>query len=72
MKKIINAPENFSKETVEGILYAHADRLSSLHGDLQILVRNDKTQPGKVSVVEHTIMLNMLTGIDDRAGGTAH
>lgn len=51
MKKIINAPENFSKETVEGILYAHADRLSALNGDLQILVRNDKVQTGKVSVV---------------------
>ncbi len=51
MKKIINAPENFSKETVEGILYAHADRLAALHGDLQILVRNDKVQTGKVSVV---------------------
>jgi len=51
MKKIINAPENFSKETVEGILYAHADKLAALHGDLQILVRNDNVQMGKVSVV---------------------
>lgn len=51
MKKIINAPENFSTETVEGILYAHPDSLAALDGDLQILVRNDEVQKGKVSVV---------------------
>ena len=51
MKKIINAPENFSIETVEGILYAHSDRLAALNGDLQILVRNDEVKSGKVGVV---------------------
>jgi len=51
MKKIINAPENFSRETVEGILLAHPDRLKALNGDLQIVARNDEVQEGKVSVV---------------------
>lgn len=51
MKKIINAPENFSTETVEGILYAYPERLAALNGDLQILVRNDEVKSGKVSVV---------------------
>ncbi|MBN2558790.1 MAG: dihydroxyacetone kinase subunit DhaK [Clostridia bacterium] len=51
MKKIINAPEDFSSETVEGILYAHPDRLKALDGDLQILVRADDVKKGKVSIV---------------------
>ena len=51
MKKIINAPEDFSRETVEGILYAHPDKLKVLNGDLQIMVRNDQVRKGKVSVV---------------------
>ena len=51
MKKIINAPESFSRETVEVILLAHSDRLKALGGDLQIVARNDNVKPNKVSVV---------------------
>jgi len=51
MKKIINAPEDFARETVEGILLAHSDRLKALEGDLQIIARNDIVKPGKVSIV---------------------
>ena len=51
MKKIINAPETFHKETVEGILLAHSDRLAALDGDFQVLVRNDEIPKGKVSIV---------------------
>ncbi|MBN1623177.1 MAG: dihydroxyacetone kinase subunit DhaK [Clostridia bacterium] len=51
MKKIINEPESFSRETVEGILLAHSDRLKALEGDLQIIARNDEVKPQKVSVV---------------------
>lgn len=51
MKKIINTPEAFSTETVEGILLAHSDRLKALNDDLQILVRNDEVKKGKVSIV---------------------
>jgi dihydroxyacetone kinase-like protein len=51
MKKIINAPESFSRETVEGILLAHSDRLKALEGDLQIIARNDDVKANKVSIV---------------------
>ncbi len=51
MKKIINDPKDFSRETVEGILCAHPDRLKTLEDDFQILVRNDSDKKGKVAVV---------------------
>ncbi len=51
MNKIINAPEDFSVETTEGILLAHSDRLQALNGDLQVIMRNDEVKKGKVAVV---------------------
>lgn len=51
MRKIINEPGMFVDETIEGILYAHPDRLKALDGDLRILVRNDEVKDGKVGVV---------------------
>ena len=39
MKKIINAPEHFVDECLEGILLAYGDRLCSLNGDNRIIMR---------------------------------
>ncbi len=41
MKKIINAPEAFVDEFVEGILLAHPDLVKTPGDDLRILVRAD-------------------------------
>lgn len=51
MKKIMNNPDEFSNETVEGILLAHSDKLKALDNDLRIIVRNDKVKEGKVGIV---------------------
>jgi dihydroxyacetone kinase-like protein len=51
MKKIINDPKDFSKETVEGILCAHPHRLKTVNDDFQILIRKDSDKKGKVAVV---------------------
>lgn len=51
MKKIINKPDAFCNETVEGILLAHSDKLKALDNDLRIIVRNDKVKKGKVGIV---------------------
>lgn len=32
MKKLINRPENFVKETMEGIIYAYGDKVKLLDG----------------------------------------
>ena len=39
MKKIINKPENFVKEMIEGIIAAHSDKIQLLNGDIRVLVR---------------------------------
>lgn len=51
MKKIINEPNKFVDEMIEGILYAHSDRLKALEGDLRVLVRSDEIKDGKVGIV---------------------
>ena len=38
MKKIINQPDNYIKEMLEGIYIAHKDDLACVDGDLQVLV----------------------------------
>ena len=40
MKKIINKPENFVDETMEGIELAYGDKVKLLNGDKRILVTN--------------------------------
>ena len=40
MKKLINRPENFVKETMEGIIYAYGDKVKLLDGDERILLTN--------------------------------
>ncbi|MCR2824257.1 dihydroxyacetone kinase subunit DhaK [Microbacterium sp. zg.Y909] len=51
MKKIINAPEAFVDEFVQGILLAHPDLLKTPGDDLRVLVRADAPQQGKVGIV---------------------
>ncbi|QDB78650.1 dihydroxyacetone kinase subunit DhaK [Georgenia wutianyii] len=51
MRKIINKPENFVDEMVEGILLAHPDQLKTPGDDRRILVRADAPVAGKVGIV---------------------
>ena len=50
MKKIINQPDNYIKEMLEGIYFAHKDDLACVDGDLQVLVSKHKKE-GKVGIV---------------------
>jgi dihydroxyacetone kinase len=50
MKKIINKPEDFVDEVVEGILLAHPDQLKSVSGDKRALARADAPVKGKVGI----------------------
>lgn len=49
MKKIINRPENYVTEMLEGIYAAHPDQLTYAGGDLHCLVATKKF-PGKVGI----------------------
>jgi dihydroxyacetone kinase-like protein len=51
MKKIINAPEKFVDEMLEGLLAAHPDQLKSVGGDLRALTRADAPKSGKVGII---------------------
>jgi dihydroxyacetone kinase/dihydroxyacetone kinase-like protein len=51
MKKILNKPEHFVDEMVEGILLAHPDQVKTPGDDLRILVRADAPVAGKVGIV---------------------
>lgn len=51
MKKIINSPENFVDEVVEGILLAHPRSLRSASPDNRVLVRTDAPFADKVGIV---------------------
>lgn len=51
MKKIINAPENFAIETVEGIIAAYGDKVKLLNGDPQMYLSNYPAPEGKVGIV---------------------
>ncbi len=50
MKKLINKPEDFAKETIEGILLAHPESLKMLDGVWHRVVRSDEKKPGKVAI----------------------
>ncbi|MCD2493385.1 dihydroxyacetone kinase subunit DhaK [Lacrimispora sp. NSJ-141] len=49
MKKIINAPENYVDEMLEGIYVAHPDLVTYVNNDLRCLVTADKKE-GKVGI----------------------
>ncbi|RPF47565.1 dihydroxyacetone kinase DhaK subunit [Hydrogenoanaerobacterium saccharovorans] len=51
MRKIINRPENFVDETVEGILLAYGDRVKLLNDDKRVILTNSPVQKGKVGIV---------------------
>lgn len=51
MKKIINAPEDFVDEFVEGILLAHPRAVKTPGDDLRVLVRADAPVAGQVGIV---------------------
>jgi dihydroxyacetone kinase-like protein len=51
MKKVINRPEAFVEEVMEGILLAFGDRLKCLDKEKRVLVRAKPAQKGKVGIV---------------------
>lgn len=51
MKKLMNKPEEFVKETMEGVIYAYGDKVILLNGDERILVTNYPVKEGKVGIV---------------------
>lgn len=50
MRKIINDPDAFVDEVLQGILLAHPDRLASVGDDARVLVRKDQPA-GRVGIV---------------------
>lgn len=50
MKKMINSPDNYIKEMLEGIYIAHGQDIGCVDGDLQVLVSKHKVE-GKVGIV---------------------
>jgi phosphoenolpyruvate---glycerone phosphotransferase subunit DhaK len=51
MKKILNQPDNFVDEMVEGILLAHPDQVKTPGEDRRIMVRADAPVDGKVGII---------------------
>lgn len=51
MKKIINNPNEFVPEVIEGILLAYKDKVKVLDADKRILMKNTETKKGKVGIV---------------------
>ncbi|HEX6140270.1 MAG TPA: dihydroxyacetone kinase subunit DhaK [Candidatus Limnocylindria bacterium] len=51
MKKLINDPEQFVDEMLDGLLAAHPDQLKSASDDNRALVRSDAPLDGKVGIV---------------------
>jgi dihydroxyacetone kinase len=51
MRKIINDPEHFVDETIDGILTAHPGALRAAGRDRRALVRSDAGRAGKVGIV---------------------
>jgi dihydroxyacetone kinase-like protein len=51
VKKLINDPEHFVDEVLEGLLLAHPDQLRSASDDSRALVRADAPQQGRVGIV---------------------
>jgi len=51
LRKIINHPQDFVDESVDGILLAHPDRLRAADTDRRAIVRADAGTAGKVGIV---------------------
>ena len=50
-RKIMNKPENFVDDTMEGIIRAYGDRVRLLDGDKRILLSGYQKREGKVGIV---------------------
>ena len=50
MKKLINKPEDFARETIEGITLAHPESLKMIDDIWHRVVRSDKIKAGKVAI----------------------
>ncbi|NTW72785.1 MAG: dihydroxyacetone kinase subunit DhaK [Eubacteriaceae bacterium] len=50
MKKLINKPEDFGRETIEGIILAHPESLKMVNGNFRCLVRADEKKKSKVAI----------------------
>ncbi len=50
MKKILNNPENYVPEMIDGLLKAHPDSLICTAGDVHCIVRADAPVSGKVAI----------------------
>lgn len=51
MKKLINDPEDFERETLEGIVAAYGDKVGLLPGNDRVLVSKYPAREGKVGIV---------------------
>ena len=51
MRKIINAPENFVPEVIDGLILAYGDRLKTLDDEQRVILRKNPAKPGKVGIV---------------------
>jgi dihydroxyacetone kinase-like protein len=51
VKKIMNEPDRFVDEVVEGIVLAYGDRLRTLEGDRRVILRQPPARKGKVGIV---------------------
>ena len=51
MRKIINKPENFVDETMDGIIAAYGDKVKLLNGDKRVLLSAYPAREGKVGIV---------------------
>ncbi|ALD73612.1 dihydroxyacetone kinase subunit DhaK [Trueperella pyogenes] len=51
MKKILNTPDSFVQDTMEGIVLAHPDKVALLDDDFRVLVSKYPTSEGKVGIV---------------------
>lgn len=50
MKKLINKPEDFARETIEGILVAHPECYKMVNGNFRCIIRADEQKPNKVAI----------------------
>lgn len=50
MKKLMNKAEDFSRETIEGIILAHPECLKMVNDNFRCIVRADEKIPGKVAI----------------------
>lgn len=51
MKKVLNRPENFVDEMMDGIIAAYGDRVQLLNGDKRVLLSKYPAPEGKVGIV---------------------